>query len=81
MHNEREKIRALLFVEAQTTFYILRLFLQKVRVFILRQGLGVAQSNLELEIFLPQPPRCSDYKCVMPYVASAWLFNQNPAPF
>lgn len=34
MHNEREKIIALPFVDAQTAFYILRLFIRDMRVFI-----------------------------------------------
>lgn len=53
MHNERKKIIALLFVDAQTAFYILRLLIRGVCVFILNQGLRVAWSTLEVEISLP----------------------------
>jgi hypothetical protein len=46
-----------------------------IYLFFLRGGSHVAQSGLDLAIFLPQPPKCSDYKCVPPCLASQKKFK------
>jgi hypothetical protein len=35
----------------------------------LRWSHYVAQTGLELMIFMPQPPQCWDYTCIPPYLA------------
>jgi hypothetical protein len=42
---------------------------------VLRQDLYVAQADLEVSIFLPQPLECWDYRCVTPYPVFISLFR------
>jgi hypothetical protein len=37
-----------------------------------------AQASFELMVFLPQPPKCSDYSCVPPHLAQTVLLIQYP---